>query len=579
MKTVLKLLPNNKGQCYPKDKTDKDYFKQIATYYKQEMKLPNSDMYCVRLKNRPPIMMSLALQMKFKKAICRRDYVLIFACLLRAIGIQCRVVQSLVCDPKICPKSELISLSSKAAANVKKSASSTSNKSSKSSKPAPKSSKSKVKIPQLDGNDDVPRKRVKSAKEDYYSPKKLRSAHTKTFSPKVKVTVESPNRIAKSSSGSSASSVKLKNGSDKISETAKKNRALEMTKKATLDIYSPRKTRSMSRDEPPKPESSSQSSKSSSSTSIKSNGEKNATSTLTSKSSSSSKKSSAESLSKTPSAQSVKSTKSSSSTSIKSTDSKKETLKISLPRTTRSRSREEEAQKTASKPNLSKLSLKRKATDKSDESTAPKVPKVVENKASTSRKREASSKADHVDKKKARVSKMSESSEDGSLKLFKMDKPSTSGAKKSKSSANTSKIDRRVLSSEDDTEMSLNFGASPRKSKGIDIWVEAYSEKEEKWIAIDVFRGKVDCVTEIVRNATHPLVYVLAWNNDNSIKDVSARYVKDLNTRIRKMRVDRQYLNSILHLFAGARTSRDFKEDDELNKLQFDAGMPKSIAE
>lgn len=254
-------------------------------------------------------------------------------------------------------------------------------------------------------------------------------------------------------------------------------------------------------------------------------------------------------------------------------------MKISLPRSTRSRSREEESQKAQSKPNLTKLSLKRKTTEKAEEATAQKVPKLVENKPSTTRKREASSKVDQVDKKKARVSKVSESSEDGSLRLFKLDKPSTSGAIKSKSSANTSRIDRRVLSSEEETEMSINLAASPRKSKGIDIWIEAYSEKDEKWIAIDVHRGKVDCVTEIIKKATQPLVYVLAWNNDNSIKDVSARYCKDLNTRIRKMRVDRVYLNTVLHLFAGARTSRDFKEDDELNKLQFDVGMPKSIAE
>lgn len=520
------LLPRNKNQCYPKEKTDIDYFKQITTYFKQEMNLRNIDMYCTRLKNRPPLMMSLALQVKFKTAICRRDYVLIFATLLRAIGIQCRVVQSIVCDPKICPKSELLSLSKKPDEIVKKS---------KTPSKASKKKKS-VKIPQLDGGDnEVPKRKTRSTKNEAAknsdTPKKLSSAHTKTFSPKVKVAVDSTNRISKPKT-----SEKLKNGGEKISETVKKSRALEMTKKATLNVFSPRKTRSMSRDQSPKPSTSSNSSKS--------------TSEIESQ-----KKGSA------PAKKRVKGT-----------------LKNVLPKTTRNRSRSTEVKDD--KPNLQKLHTKRKAEDKSEDSSAPKISKLTQNSSnnqSSSRKRGSKDEA-KVEKKKPRIAKISESSEDGSLKYFKLNK-SKSTASTSKSTASTSKAaDRRVLSSEEDEQKEIV--ASPKKSKrGIDIWIEAYAEKEEKWIAIDVHGGKVDCASDIAKKATQPLVYVFAWNNDNSIKDVSARYCKDLNTRIRKMRVNREYLNSVLHLFAGARTSRDFKEDDELNKLQLQEGMPKSIAE
>lgn len=538
MKSALKLLPKNKNQCYPRDKTDVDYFKQITAYFKQEMKLRNTEMYCDRLKNRPPLMMSLALQMKFKAAICRRDYVLIYITLLRAIGIQCRMVQSVVADPKICPKTELISLSKKKEpAPAKKVVKSSTNKK--------KSTKEKIKIPQLDGGDDIePSKRKTRSSKNKITPKKLSSILEKeTFSPKVKVSVDSPNRITKAAKSSDKVT---KNGTEKVSEEAKKNRALEMTKKATLNVFSPRKTRSMSRDQSPKPSTSTQPPKSQSDTKSKKNDPK-----------------------------------------------KKDTLKIVLPRTTRSRSRSQEPNKSDTKPNksdtkpnLNKLATKRKNEDKT-EASASKVPKLAEK---TSRKRESSSKDEKVDKKKPRVAKVSESSEDGSLKYFKLNKSvkvesksSASTSKvESKSSASTSKVCRKVISPDKspfsaDEEFQSAF--SPRKSKGIDIWVEAYSEKEEKWISIDVHRGKVDCAQDIAKKATQPLVYVFAWNNDNSIKDVSARYCKDLNTRIRKMRVDREYLNSVLHLFAGIRTTRDFKEDDELNKLQVQEGMPKSIAE
>lgn len=480
-------------------------------------------------------MMSLALQMKFKAAICRRDYVLIFATLLRSIGVQCRVVQSLVCDPKVCPKTELMSLSKKATEQATKKPSKPSSKSSKR-----KSSRKSVKIPQLDGGDnDVPKRKTRSAKNaKTATPKKLES--DEVFSPKVKIAVDSPNRASKAKPAAD----KMKNGGAKPSEVVVKNRALDKTKAAaTLNVFSPRKTRSMSRDQSPKPSTSS-----------------------------------------------AKLSKSSSSLSKKDVEKKKaapkkdakDTLKIILPRTTRSRSRSSEnpPKKDSTKPNLQKLAVKRKAGDKSEEATAPKIAKVAEasTSKSSSRKREASLKEEIVFKKRPRAAKVSESSEDSSLKYFKLNKSSSSKPSTSKAVANVSKIDRRVLTPDIEKERNT-LSLSPRKGKGIDIWVEAYSEKEEKWIAIDVHRGKVDCVDEIVKKATQPLVYVFAWNNDNSIKDVSARYCKDFNTRIRKMRVERQYLNSVLHLFAGVRTARDFKEDDELNKIQFEQGMPKSIAE
>jgi xeroderma pigmentosum group C-complementing protein len=484
MKSALKLLPKNKGQCYPKDKTDIDYFKQITAYYKQEMKLRNTEMYCYRLKNRPPLMMSLALQMHFKSAICRRDYVLIFATLLRSIGIQCRIVQNLRVDPKICPKSELLSLSKKTETEAKKSDKSKTLKRKKSSK--------KMKISQLDGgNDEIPKRKTRSAKNDA---KKAISTPAQIFSPKVKVQVDSPNRTAKEKAPK-----KQEKSGEKIG-SAKTNRALEITKKvATLNVFSPRKTRSMSRDQSPKPSTSSQ--------------------------------------------QPTRSTKSTAA----------------------------EEKKDVTKPNLQKLATKRKAEENSNGSSAPKVSKIAEKSSNkTTRKREQNQSVEVHEKKKPRMTKFSESSDDGSLKYFKMNKSKSARA-------STSNIDRRVLSS-DGSETSKPSG-SPKKSKGVDVWIEAYSEKEEKWITIDVHRGKVDCVGDIKKTATQPLVYVFAWNNDNSIKDVSARYCKDFNTRIRKMRVDSEYLNSVLHLFASDRTSRDFKEDDELNKLQLQEGMPKSIAE
>jgi xeroderma pigmentosum group C-complementing protein len=270
----------------------------------------------------------------------------------------------------------------------------------------------------------------------------------------------------------------------------------------------------------------------------------------------------------------------------------KDKLCVPSPRRLRSRSRstEDTKNKSATENNITankNASRKRQSTAK-DDSVESKKSKVTDT-ARNSRKRQSTAKIEDVsDPKKSKQAKekniQEDDDSDSSLKYFRTisgsnKKAQTSASRiKSPKLSTSREIDRRVLSSDDEADIQ---NASPKKVRGIDIWVEVYCEKEEKWICVDIFRNKVDCVKDIYQKATHPMVYVFAWNNDKTVKDVSARYCTNLNTTIRKMRVDRDYLYPILNIFnAGSKkTHRDFKEDEELNKIQFDTPMPKSIAE
>lgn len=590
MKDALQLLPKNKNHCYPMDKTDLDYFKQITKWFKSTIELRNTNMY-TDFKPRPPIMMSLALQMKFKKAISRRDYVLIFVTLLRAIGIQCRMVQSLVVAPILPPKSELLSLAIKKPEEKSKTASKSSSKASSSKRSKSKSSSRKSpekssrssrskskkelpKIPQLDGVDDEPttsepRKTLKikalpGFKDDesfvditkeknpkklsVHLPKRTRSESRNEGSPtvtklapKVRFSMDSPNRGANSPSEKLFKSGKssLKNSVKKVQEA--------------LKPFSPRKTRSKDKDAPPKPEAT---------------------------------------ISKSTNPPALPEI-------IKKTNNapKQDFLQVISPRRLRSRSRSTETQSagasTSTKPNLKNL---QKAQDKKRPSNYKgevdaKKQKVEPVKAIAVKRSADVAKEVPTKKVKTSVSESIskpakvatkqlsddedfdiDSGSDSSLKLFK------NRAKKTANASTSKVIDRRVLSTDSEDENKVT--SSPvKKSKGIDIWVEVYSEKDERWISIDVFKGKVDDVKEIAKTATHPLIYVFAWNNDNSVKDVSPRYCANLNTTVRKMRVDSKYLNTIMLHFEGRKTSRDVKEDDELNQLQFSKPMPTAISE
>lgn len=57
---------------------------------------------------------------------------------------------------------------------------------------------------------------------------------------------------------------------------------------------------------------------------------------------------------------------------------------------------------------------------------------------------------------------------------------------------NTS-IDRRILSSDDEEQDSIEDSAA-NNTNNMNFWVEAYAEKEKKWIAIDPVKKKVDAI-------------------------------------------------------------------------------------
>lgn len=116
-------------------------------------------------------------------------------------------------------------------------------------------------------------------------------------------------------------------------------------------------------------------------------------------------------------------------------------------------------------------------------------------------------------------------------------------ASKDKSQISKAKwIDKRVLSTDIEDEQ------EPKTLKNkMDIWVETYAEADKRWIPMDLFKGKVDGVDLIKKTASSPIVYVFAWNNDNTIKDVSARYGAQLHTVTRKQRVEEDWLHETLN--------------------------------
>lgn len=92
MQAALKLLPSS--NAYPPQRgTEIKYFQSMVTWYKTAVKLASPNLYGEKVrKSRRRVKRELMAQIKRKEASCKQDFVFIFVCLLRAMGLQCRLI-------------------------------------------------------------------------------------------------------------------------------------------------------------------------------------------------------------------------------------------------------------------------------------------------------------------------------------------------------------------------------------------------------------------------------------------------------------------------------------------------------
>ena len=69
--------------------------------------------------------------------------------------------------------------------------------------------------------------------------------------------------------------------------------------------------------------------------------------------------------------------------------------------------------------------------------------------------------------------------------------------KKPKSAPALSKRDRRVLSSDVETDKVDSSDKAKRKQTAGDMWLEVWCDVEEQWVSVDIFKGKIHCIDTI----------------------------------------------------------------------------------
>ncbi|KAL0839576.1 hypothetical protein ABMA28_016267 [Loxostege sticticalis] len=614
---TLSLVPSK--ECYPGERVDMKYLEQITTWYKDKLTLKQDKNENKYRPKAPPLKELLLGQIKSRVVTARKYLVFIFVAMLRALGLQCRVMFNFVALPIKPPSSELCSLSTKAKedsggskqkskASAKEEGSKTASTSQKqSSTKSISKSKNKDKISQVDGNDDsiintfakimqvdgnddtLPAQTrstrarkaktvTKNATEDDVSPPKRsrkspspKPSKTASKSNKAQVKSESQENVQLPTSSNNPTA----NNSRKTRNTMKSSN-VEDIKKVELQKKNMKKPPKL---EPPKivVTKADQGSKEQSSKYFSTENKPDDENKKTRPSRKRSMTANPDDSQNTKDTDAQKPSKSRTKSAPGNADDKSKYFdsesgspainnkksRLSLKNNKVSETKKEDQQRVSHR-DLAKQRPKPKNDVKDDliniikERVKAAKEDSKKGKVKGKLKPESDGDSDFLPEETTRVKSESDDEFKPTTKISPRPKPSTS-----------KKIDRRVISSSE----------SDTPTNKIDVWCEVFVEELEQWISVNVVKGTVHCAESLYTGATHPVCYVVGWDNNNYLKDLTRRYVPHWNTVTRKQRAEPAWWDKAIRPWLGPSNARDKEENEQLDRMQLEAPLPKSIAE
>jgi len=118
-------------------------------------------------------------------------------------------------------------------------------------------------------------------------------------------------------------------------------------------------------------------------------------------------------------------------------------------------------------------------------------------------------------------------------------------------------------------------------------WVEAFDEATQKWIPVDPLVtktvGKSRKFEPPMSDSENNMSYVISFEDDGSARDVTKRYAKAYNAKIRKTRVEvttdgDKWLKKVMKMYKRLhRLDRDQVEDAELARKEAQEGLPRNV--
>ncbi|CAL1288699.1 unnamed protein product [Larinioides sclopetarius] len=149
-----------------------------------------------------------------------------------------------------------------------------------------------------------------------------------------------------------------------------------------------------------------------------------------------------------------------------------------------------------------------------------------------------------------------------------------------KSSTKTPKqrtANRKILSDSDSDSHSPPLYACHHPDKVL-YWTEVFSKPDKKWISVECVHNIVNDPYEIEAIVPQPVSYVVAFDNDSHIKDVTKRYCKNYMTFNIKQRVVPEWWDETLAPFAPPNSNLDKEEEKNLETVLINQPLPHTVA-
>ncbi|CAG9531860.1 unnamed protein product [Cercopithifilaria johnstoni] len=117
-------------------------------------------------------------------------------------------------------------------------------------------------------------------------------------------------------------------------------------------------------------------------------------------------------------------------------------------------------------------------------------------------------------------------------------------------------------------------------NSGRNYWVEYWDDSNTRWICMDPWYGTVDMPESLEANATVPMHYVIAIDNNMGMRDVTARYAsKFLSAETRRLRIDSSWWTDTLKIYRSKNRKRERIEDVAIHNELLSKPKPATVAE
>jgi len=151
---------------------------------------------------------------------------------------------------------------------------------------------------------------------------------------------------------------------------------------------------------------------------------------------------------------------------------------------------------------------------------------------------------------------------------------------KSKSSVKNNK----VLSSDSADNESPKSGTTPQATNSRNYWLEVYLEEERMWTCVEPFELKIDCASYLEKRFGKQVLYVVGFDNDNKVKDVTKRYASKWTTTTRLLRIShfeekKLWWEKMMQFYEPIDANLDIEEEKQLKEMLLAQGLPDNVSD